>query len=700
MPTRRFVWIAVLTVAVLMWPFRAAVVRADPLPEKADGIVDYRISVTLDADKKQLQGRERLTWRNPSSTDVVSDLWFHLYLNAFQNTKSTFIRESGGQLRDVAIPNDGWGWITIDSMKRADGANLLPVFRFHSPDDGNPDDRTVGSVQLPEPVKPGETITLDITFTAQLPKVFARTGYHDDYFLVGQWFPKLGVYEPAGMRGRQMSGWNCHQFHATSEFYADFGHYRVDMTVPSRFVVGATGERQDRHDNGNGTATYVYDQSNVHDFAWTASPHFVEVKRRFEASREVTADEYAKAAKLLNRPLDDVRLRDVDVIFLMQPSHMAQIERHVRAAMLSLKSFGLSYGYYPHHTLTIVDPAWGASGSGGMEYPTFITAGTVTLLQWPLFRHVYLPEEVIVHEFGHQYFQGMLGSNEFEEAWLDEGINTYATRRVMEEGWGHDANFIDFLGFHFSERDTARVEYAPSAIFDAIKQPAWTYESDNAYAFNSYFRTELMLASLEGVVGHETMARIMRTYAERFRFKHPWTEDYLAVANEVAGRDVRPLLTPALDRGQIVDYEIAAVTSEPAKPAIGYLESKTGRTLVTAEQAEADAAKATADGKGMFDTSVIVRRRGEAVWPVDIFFKFAGKPGEHVTWDDQRRWRKFEFHRPERLEWVNIDPERRVELDVDWLGTAQRVDRYRRAAVRLTSRWLLIVQQFLTWVGL
>jgi hypothetical protein len=698
----RFVWITVLVVTGVVLPANHAVLRADtlPLPERADEIVDYRISVTLDADKKQLQGHERVTWRNPSSSEDVSDLWFHLYLNAFQNTQSTFMRESGGQLRGDVIPTDGWGWTQINSLKRADGVNLLPSWHFHAPDDGNKDDRTVGSVQLPEPVKPGETITLDITFTAQLPKVFARTGYHDDYFLVGQWFPKLGVYEPAGMRGRATSGWNCHQFHANSEFYADFGHYRVEMTLPTRFVVGATGERKDRKDNGNGTATYVYEQSNVHDFAWTASPHFVEVKRRFDPSREVTAEEYARAARLLNRTLDQVRLRDVDITFLMQPSHMPQIDRHVRAAMLSLKSFGLRYGYYPHRTLTIVDPAFGAGGSGGMEYPTFITTETQTIFSWPLFKQINVPEEVLVHEFGHQYFQGMLGSNEFEEAWLDEGINSYATRLVMEEGYGADANLVDFLGLHINERDLARIEYTPSAIFNAIRQPSWTYETDRAYEFNSYMRTELMLANLEGLVGHETMARIMRTYAERFRFKHPWTDDYLAVVNEVAGRDLRPALLQFLDRGQIIDYEIASVTSEPSRPATGYLDTKNGRTLVTAEKAQSDADRAASDGKRTFDTTVIVQRRGDAVWPIDIAFKFVGKPVERATWDDQRRWRRFDFHRPEQLEWVDIDPDRKVELDVDWLNNAQRLQPDRRAAARLTSRWLLVVQQLLATVGM
>jgi aminopeptidase N len=204
--------------------------------------------------------------------------------------------------------------------------------------------------------------------------------------------------------------------------------------------------------------------------------------------------------------------------------------------MLAIKWFGLWYGRYPHQTLTIVDPAHGGDGSGGMEYPTFITAGTSPRFNgWP-FDGVRLPEEVIVHEFGHQYFQGMLASNEFEEAWLDEGINSYATGRVMERGYGRDATMISFLGWQAGERDYLRSAIAPNIKFTAINQPAWMYPDDWSYSINSYVRPELMLRTVEHLTGTQAMARVMRTYAERWRYKHPSTLDFYAVANEISGR--------------------------------------------------------------------------------------------------------------------------------------------------------------------
>ncbi len=286
---RRLLLLALSTALVaLALPGRSA---ADPLPDRADRIVRYDIAVRLDPEKKQLEGRETITWRNPSG-DAVPDLWFHLYLNAFRNTKSTFFKESGGRLRNDRS-TDKWGWTEITSLKVAGGGpDLTSAIRFEHPDDDNGDDRTVARVELPQPIEPGGSVTIEVTFKAQLPEVYARSGYKGDFFLVGQWFPKLGVYEPAGRRGRATSGWNCHQYHANSEFYADFGQYRVRITLPSRFVVGATGSRVGREEAAGGLVVHTFEQADVHDFAWTASPRYLVVTDTFSADKDVSDAEY------------------------------------------------------------------------------------------------------------------------------------------------------------------------------------------------------------------------------------------------------------------------------------------------------------------------------------------------------------------------------------------------------------------------
>ena len=209
-------------------PATASTNRQEKTP-LSDRRVRYQIDARLDTEKKEIHGRERLTWRNPAP-HPVPDLQFHLYLNAFRDENSSFRRGSGGgQLRGDVMDARFPGAIDLLSMRTEDGVDLLPLGEFIHPDDDNADDRTVWRVVLPQPVPAGGSITLDIEFLAKLPQVFARTGYYGNFFMVAQWFPKLGVYEPVGMRRRTTPGWNCHQFHATTEYYADFGEYDVTL---------------------------------------------------------------------------------------------------------------------------------------------------------------------------------------------------------------------------------------------------------------------------------------------------------------------------------------------------------------------------------------------------------------------------------------------------------------------------------------
>ncbi|MFB0946206.1 MAG: M1 family peptidase, partial [Spirosomataceae bacterium] len=222
--------------------------------------------------KKQLTGSEKLTWRN-TSADNITELRFHLYLNAFKDENSTFMKESdGGKLRGDRMDktdNSNWGNIQITSFKTSRKENLYGKMRFIQPDDLNENDETVMQVKLDRPILPNEMIELYIDFKAKLPKIFARTGFAKGYFLVAQWFPKIGVYESAGERYAESGQWNCHQFHANTEFYADFGNYDVRINVPQEFVIGGTGSLVSEIKLKNNRKLLRFYAEDVHDFAWT-----------------------------------------------------------------------------------------------------------------------------------------------------------------------------------------------------------------------------------------------------------------------------------------------------------------------------------------------------------------------------------------------------------------------------------------------
>ncbi len=255
-----------------------AIVSASSFGALSKQIVDYRIQVKLQPEKKTLAGREIVTWLNDSAVPVP-ELQFHLYLNAFKNNRSTFMKESGGTHRGFKVDEDYWGTIAITSLRVKEGEDLTSRMEFIQPDDGNPDDQTVMRILLPLPVAPQQRVVLEIEFEAKLPRVFARSGFFDDFYMIGQWFPKLGV--------NQDGLWNCHQYHQNSEFFADYGVFEVEITVPKGYAVGATGERMKEVAHEDETVTYTHYQEDVHDFAWTACPDFVEFRERFSLKKEL-----------------------------------------------------------------------------------------------------------------------------------------------------------------------------------------------------------------------------------------------------------------------------------------------------------------------------------------------------------------------------------------------------------------------------
>ncbi len=636
--------ISIITLFALLLQVKTHASQAQALSPR---LANYDITATLDVESRTVKATEILTWKNHTN-DTVPDLQFHLYLNAFKNRNSTFFKESGGQLRGIGLDeSDGesvWGFVEIESMKllslnqKDANEDLTARLQFIQPDDQNKDDQTVAQVVLPSPVLPKGEVKLEIKFKSKLPKIFARTGYAADgkFFLVAQWFPKIGVYEGAGDRYVPLTAprgkWNCHQFHGNSEFFADFGVYRVAITVPKNYVVGATGALQSETEQGD-TKTLVFYQEDVHDFAWTASPLF-----------QVFEDSYTSKDG-----------HAIKLTFLAQPQHADQAERHFTAIKHTLEWTEEWLGIYPYSTLTIVDPVYGGGGAGGMEYPTFITTGTF----WKLPLGIKATEIVTVHEFGHQYFYGMLASNEFEEAWLDEGMNTWLELSVMRRYYGGEAgkqsaladktSAIDFMGIRIGNPEQSRASYtSPSnAKRDTVVKPVWTYHR-GGYGIFSYNKPGAMMLTLENILGEEMMKRVMRTYFERFKFKHPTTQDFIRTVNEVTGKDFTPFFNQFLYSTIALDYAVQSIIigeSDDDEP----------------EGVRAD----TKSTEGKFKSKVVFERKEEAVAPMDICIKFSDGTEFREVWDGVARYKIYEFEKPAKAVAAYIDSENKYLLDVN-----------------------------------
>ncbi len=710
-------------------------------------VYQVRMSASYEPNDNRIEGVKRIRWRNTSSVPI-DELQFHLYLNAFANARSTFMVGSGGQLRDIKIPEDGWGWIEVETMRLAYGADLItegivseeegvePFLRqfsgavpdepkpielddrtdlkeveeFIRPDDGNEEDRTVARYPLPKPIQPGEWVELEIDFAAQLPQIFARTGAHGDFVLGGQWFPKIGVFEDIGDRGRAEAGWNTHQFHANSEFFADFGDWSVRLQLPSEYAgrIGATGRLVDELIEGD-TVTAHFVQPGVHDFAWTASPDFIIVEDRFDPDTDVPPQQTERMAALLGVPPEELRLQPVDIKLFLQPPHRAQADRYIEAAKVAIRGYGLPLGAYPYETLTMVDPPRGGMGAGGMEYPTFITLGTHPLLNAPGFDKVLAAESVTVHEFGHNFFQGMIASNEFEESWIDEGMNSFYEMVVMDAYYGH---MINLFGLRATSLEMDRLRLGDGRYSDSIVQPAWTFRSGGSYGLNSYARPAVTLRHLENLMGEEAFARAMRRFFQTWRFRHPSTEDFKDIMLDGADTDIAWFLEQAFHTDRGLDYRIRTARSRLEKDPKGWFWDEDGqKTLLGVadrhepdpeDRAEDQESDDSDDEQELYRTEVVVERRGEFIHPVIVEFVFEDDETIRYEWDGRSRWKKYVEIRPAKLISAEVDPDHLLTLDVDQLNNSKRLERDRKPAAKMITHlifWLQNVLNLTSMVG-
>lgn len=607
----------------------------------------YRIQVNLNPRTRTLTATENITWRNITA-NPTSELQFHVYWNAWIDTSSTWMRETM-RTRGVHRPPDDFAQVTIggisdDSVLMGDPASdLTSKIRYIAPDDGNTDDRTVMVVPLPRPVQPGETIQVSVGWTARVPRTFDRTGTIGNYYFIAQWFPKLGVLED--------TGWNCHQFHSMTEFFSDYGVYDVTIRVPKGWVVGATGLERNAVDEG-ATVLHHFVAEDVHDFAWTTSPDFVVRTARFE----------------------EAGLPPVDMRLLIQPEHLSQAERHFAATRSALRRYGTWFGAYPYGYITIVDPAW-QSDTGGMEYPTLFTAGT----QWLISRSVTAstPEEVVVHEAGHQFWYGIVGTNEFEHAWMDEGINTYATARALSADYPDSVYdryyFGGFIPWTFTdvryprETDFNRLwDYRRGATEDTLSSLSYR-ERPETVRFLAYDKPAVWLNTLERWLGWPSVQKALSTSFGEGAFHHPDPSVVLTNLQNSTDRDLSRFLDQTYRQSAVFDYSVAGLAASPRS--------------------------------GQQESRVLVRRLGDGVFPVDVKVTFENGDELIEHWNGEARWREYTYLRPTAVRSAVVDPDRVLLLDTNFTNNSRtREPRTEPAARKWTLKWMVWLQDaILTW---
>jgi hypothetical protein len=250
----------------------------------------------------------------------------------------------------------------------------------------------------------------------------------------------------------------------------------------------------------------------------------------------------------------------------------------------------------------------------------------------------------------------------------------------MAQYYGPQASLIDYGPLRISDVQYQRLSVIGSGRFDPILRNSWEYASGGSYSLNVYSKASLMLLTLERFLGEETMSKVMRTYFERWKFRHPTSADFVQAAEDASGRDLKWFFDQALHSPDKLDYAVGSLASEEADPPAGYFNGK----LVTPP-----AAKAKNGPEVTYRNEVVVVRKGEWIVPQDVLIVMEGGQTIRETWDGRERWKKFVSFGPRRLDYAQVDPDNRWLLDVDFSNNSLRLQARpggpRKLALKLTG---------------
>ncbi len=514
---------------------------------------NYKISVALDDSLHELTGFETIEYTN-NAPDALTEIYFHLWPNAYKNNSTALAKEflRNGDLKFYYAKKEQRGFIDNLNFKVDNESVLMITDSIHI---------DICRIKLNTPLLPGKKITITTPFHIKIPDAkFSRLGHIGQSYFITQWYPKPAVYDT--------NGWHPLPYVSQGEFYSEFGDFEVDITVPANYLVAASGSLQTESEiafienkieetkqvkefaNDNTfppssaqTKTLSYKISNAHDFAWFADKRFNVLGSEVEL------------------PYSKQKVKTYAFFTNSKPAQWKKAVHYIDSAVYYYSKWN---GDYQYPTCTAIDGTIAAGG--GMEYPTITIINSTS--------SDFMMEDVIVHEVGHNWFYGMLGSNEREYAWMDEGINSFNEMRyiytkmrdphinLLTEYIGLPSGISNLLGMgKYNQRDVTMLQYRMAARSNndqPLNLKAEKFSFTN-YGFIVYMKSALIFEHLKNYLGEEVFDQCMKSYFEKWKFKHPSPVDLKNVFEETTKRNLDWFFDDLINTKGKIDYRFSSI---------------------------------------------------------------------------------------------------------------------------------------------
>lgn len=486
--------------------------------------VEYQLDIRLDDQTHAVQGREKLKYFN-NSPDTLRKVYFHLYWNAFQpnSALAKWAKRTADPFIDpklFGLKPDEIGKQDIFSVQQNGSAVSFRV------------NETILEVELSRPLRPGDYDVIDIAWQGQVPVTIKRGGRGNASgvsYSFTQWYPKVCAYDRFGWHADPYIG---------REFYGEYGSFKVNITLPKKYSVAATGVLKNGNAVGFGyedegakpppnygfVNVWKFEADNVHDFAWAADPEYTH---------------------------DKIKVRkNLTLHFFYQPSPetTASFEKLKKFAVENLDFIESEFGPYLYPQFSFAQ-----AGEWAMEYP-MLTQIEKTGPNDGLI-------ETAVHEWMHNWYYGMIGNNENDYPWMDEGFASYAASVIMGHAQPENTPAL---------RRIAPDEVAkyPLQNTESMATPANLFKSSESYFYTSYSRAECFLWQLRYIVGDEAFKQGMLRYFGDWHFNHPTGDDFIRAMERASGMELDWFYAGWVKTTKSIDYGVEKVAADGASATI------------------------------------------------------------------------------------------------------------------------------------
>jgi len=549
----------------------------------------YEIDATFDPGKHRITATQKITYTNAGDTEI-KELSFHIYPHrVYTKEEKNFLYRYAGYFRINPFP-EGWqtGDLQIESVF-SPGEKKLPYSISGT-------DQTIASVSLETPLKPGASTQVIIRFTVDIPHAYGRFGWHKGIITLTRWYPILSVFDK--------NGWHNYPFYAYHQpFFSDASQYYVKLTLPQKLTVVSTGLVRQKDINSDGTQTlFIETEVPVRDFAMGISKDF-QVYSAHENGILINSY-YLKG--------DEQRARDA-----------------ARNAAGLMKFYSERFGEYPYKSFNIVP---GYLGFGGDQSSGLVFIDT-RAYKLPVFLDRYF-DFLVSHETGHQWFYNMVGSDEYKEMFLDEGVNSYWILRYLEHKYGENAKvlvlpeYLKKLVPNFSFKDTSYARYlymAKNGIDRPVIGALSSFKEPSSIFALTYGKGSAILEMLEKLVGRETFDRIMSRYAAEYKFKNVSLDEFMSFWNKETGRDITWFFDQWLKTDKKIDFSVKSVKKR----------------------------------------ELVLENKGNLRMPVDTTIRYRDGSEQNVSWDGNDPVKSLPVEQGKIIKSVEIDPGNAVLLDLD-----------------------------------